>query len=931
MKNYIILTLICLLAAIDSEAQQVTPSEARLAASEFFGNSQVFDTPAHIRAAKGAGTTAETDSRPYYVFTTDSDAGGFVIVSGDKRLNKIIGYSRTSGIDLDNLPPQLSALLGGLQEKIDGMPASTPAHKSWSKAAQTNPESTVLETAAWGQSAPYNGMCPEVNGQRCVTGCVATAMAIIMKYHDWPPKGRGKHSTPCDIGFIGSNEIDFDFETDFAFDNMLNNYEADSPQDNCDAVAKLMLAAGAATHMNYGVGESGASPSFVASPMIYNFRYSPEVTYISCIDAYTDPSTLKYSYTREELNDIIRQQINDGMPVLGGTYNHLMVIDGFDDDGLFHINWGWDGGSNGFYDINNLTINGNVLSAIINIKPDKSDINISEAHLCDSDIDKICSIRELDWFYPWLNISTSKVSKGEKFDAVSGYIFFPDNFCGEYGLAIVDEDYNIVEVLKTNYIDSHGFPGQYSTHIEYTNLTPTAVIEPTYKVQIVTRTEGALDWAIVPSTRQAVSWAPCSGYEPKTIKLNYSTIGDVAIKEYAIGNGNFIDNGMPPASLLKGMSLTLRFNVDYNAWLLDNYDYRLSLSINGKARSNVYSSNEKYYFNEDENNIVLALTPVSELQSTEINLSAGERLTERINHEDALKTRVLVVSGTVDAADINFINNAFPELEYLDMASATVENGLIPASFLRSSLNLKSVILPSNTKTVSNYAFTGSPLDYISIPATVEIIGHESFGRNEKLKEIWVESPLYHPNDLSSAAFWECDNIKESVLHVPASEVEACKKHYIWSKFGSIVASAGEVEKLVIYEPPVEMQVGETHGIRVRALPDYAENKDVEFETSDNSVATVDDQGIITANNFGTATITARSVQNPEIKATCEVSVPKVSGIDTPEVAAPNKADVYNISGIRVKKDCNGAYGDGLAPGVYILRKGDTTEKFIVR
>ncbi|MDE5840785.1 MAG: C10 family peptidase, partial [Muribaculaceae bacterium] len=190
------------------------------------------------------------------------------------------------------------------------------------------------------QEYPYNIMCPKVDGHETVTGCVATAMAQVMKYHNYPERGKGTHSY---FWRPGEEELTFNYDSiPFQWDKMDNIYDKESSEASRRAVAELMLACGVSVDMHYEPGESGAATVAMGESLIDIFDYSKSLWM---------PNRAYYGY--EEWEDMIYADLAEGLPVLysgaGTAGGHQFVCDGYSSDGYFHFNWGWGGLSNGYF------------------------------------------------------------------------------------------------------------------------------------------------------------------------------------------------------------------------------------------------------------------------------------------------------------------------------------------------------------------------------------------------------------------------------------------------------------------------------------------------------------------------------------------------------------------------------------------------------
>lgn len=281
----------------------------------------------------------------FYIFNRE-DRPGYAIISGDDALAPIVGYSHSDNFDTDNMP---TALKHWLEEY------SLYVKDIWEKGntavntergiiyPTTDPIEPMIKTK-WGQGNPYYGKCPTIQqpGTGTVTqtlaGCTATALAQIMYYHKYPASGENELSY-YDQSSDTSFDVDFSKST-YDWDNMLYSYTDEYNQTQADAVAKLMLDAGVACHSSYKGGST--SGQFSRTSLEKYFKY--------------ECNTLLRRYiSSAKWMEIIQNELKAGRPVLYGGYNgvnHVFILDGIDDSNNIHINWGWNGSNDGYYDIN---------------------------------------------------------------------------------------------------------------------------------------------------------------------------------------------------------------------------------------------------------------------------------------------------------------------------------------------------------------------------------------------------------------------------------------------------------------------------------------------------------------------------------------------------------------------------------------------------
>lgn len=234
--------------------------------------------------------------------------------------------------------------------------------------------SPLLGDIMYDQGAPYNDLCPMINGRRAVTGCVATAMAQIMRFYSFPQTGSGNVIYTGNNGATSIDLADYYFNWELIRNNYIKSYTSAE----AEAVAKLMLACGASLNMNYSSEGSGSHLDKAMKAFKTNFGYSTDIEYYDSSNDYDPEGLIMYDWVLT-----IREQHKKGFPVMysgspaSGVAGHAFVIDGYKViDGVYyyHVNWGWSGSHNGYYLIMNLNPTGENYAGhgcdmIINIYP----------------------------------------------------------------------------------------------------------------------------------------------------------------------------------------------------------------------------------------------------------------------------------------------------------------------------------------------------------------------------------------------------------------------------------------------------------------------------------------------------------------------------------------------------------------------------------
>ena len=338
-----IITVMCLLAITTAWAEQVSESKARNIAARFMASHAVPST--NLRLAQKAprlNAPAASGDAAYYVF--NASRGGYVIVAGDDRAPAILGYSEHGTFDAQDVPEAMQALIDNYAEQIDalGHGAKAALHLN---AAPIAP----MVTAQWSQNAPYNALLPFINGKHAHVGCVATAMAQVM--HFW--KSPARPTRP--ISAYTSQSLSIYMPqlpiVDFDWDSMRDTYETtDTLSTEAIAAAQLSLYCAQSVTMNFKASSSSAYSSDIPFALSYYFGYNPSAKYVR-----------RMNYTSLSWEEMLYNELAAGRPVLysGSKANsgHAFVCDGYDGNGMYHINWGWNGNSNGYFLLNVLNPN----------------------------------------------------------------------------------------------------------------------------------------------------------------------------------------------------------------------------------------------------------------------------------------------------------------------------------------------------------------------------------------------------------------------------------------------------------------------------------------------------------------------------------------------------------------------------------------------
>ena len=451
--------------------------------------------------SEGLLTRSAGTDPAYYVF--DNTAGpGFVIVAGDDIAMPVLAYSFTHEFSAEEMPANLRDWLTQIRGEInetrrqDVEPSAFIAN-AWTSVRAGSPI-VELETALWNQAEPYNEMCPQINHTNSYTGCTATAVAIVMRYHQWPEQGTG--TLPAYVTETYHTRIEavqLGHTYDWADMRMEYPYNAYS-QTEADAVATLMRDCAIGIKSDFGPVNSfgtGANisdiPLFLTNHMGYDQAYH---------------IVIRNRYNTEEWHRMMRNELDNNRPIIyTGSSNkggHAFILDGYDSENYFSVNWGWGGMSNGYFLLSALDPNeqgaggsdsgyNKNQNALIGIQKDHGGSPVEELRL------ESYTSPETGETYNGLSIPDgSTVVQGKQFMLQVGNLVNNGSapFTGHTKIALADKEGNIVEDnLSELYISelpaTHGY-------CFYTPVTIHSPVLPGYRLRCYYKSESATEWEI---------------------------------------------------------------------------------------------------------------------------------------------------------------------------------------------------------------------------------------------------------------------------------------------------------------------------------------------------------------------------------------------------------------------------------------------------
>lgn len=386
----VFLGLMAVLVSMTLFAERVSVEDAALVANNFMNVVSANTNVKKAVPAKRMVRKAMAEENMYYLYE-NADGEGWVIIAADDAVTPVLAYSNTGHFRTDNMPSNIRKWVGKYNNFIkkiedDGVVASEETSAQWKelrKGLPDDPAGTIivgpLVTTQWDQDDPYYNLCPGSGSSKAYTGCVATAMAQVMNYWEWPKRGKGSHTyQPLDPNSetgakskrYGQQTANFGATT-YDWDNMLDTYTSSATSAQKTAVATLMYHCGVATEMMYGNDADGGSGTYTVnygdwddyscaqSSLAEFFRYDKSKLTGYMRDGYTYQGTKYYdSWTDAAWTAMVKAELDLQHPIMyGGAGNgggHSFICDGYDSQDYFHFNWGWSGSNDGWYKLSDL-------------------------------------------------------------------------------------------------------------------------------------------------------------------------------------------------------------------------------------------------------------------------------------------------------------------------------------------------------------------------------------------------------------------------------------------------------------------------------------------------------------------------------------------------------------------------------------------------
>ena len=716
-----LLVLLLALGYSSLQAKRITQWQAQQQAYSFWGKQM----PQKAKAKSRTATTASR-SDAYYVF--NNDAGGFVIIAGDDAVTPVLGYTSTGSFDAENLPDGLKDLLKSYERQIAALGDNYVANQTATRAGFTG--ENLLNTAKWNQGNPFNKYTPK----NYVTGCVATAGAIVMKHHGYPAKGTGSHTYTWN-----GQDLTANFEHDYDWASMPDKYTSGNDE-AFNGVARLMSDLGVAVEMQYAKGGSGATMEALVTALKKYFGYSKYARLLAIADL-----------GAEVWNDRLRAEIDADRPILYSAVNsneggHSFVIDGYKDES-FSVNWGWGGYCDGFYRIG-------VLNPEVDGTPQGDQYNSSQAAvfaLQPSDGKEVISnlgFIKVDGYLETMNMNVTDV----KADKTLNLYLLPlqsqgeNPFTGEVAIALKNAKGETREVFGAKTIKALK-PGYYYPDFSFGKACSVDAQDGDY-LAIVSKEDGTDEYVEIFGPDMAEVHLPATGFQPRTFEVK-TELGEGAQFVEASSAYNWVSrlyNGKP----LQGCPYY--FDVKIDAGIAKSF-----IELDGKSVPTASFSNGVTYYAISPGvkpvyNLVVKTYRTYEEKTVEVTLAAPGQLKAELDSKnlDYYVYTNIKVNGEIDKRDFDELNcHSFTGI---DLSNAKVvaygyfKADMIPNFAFENNAYLEHFKMPAGVKELGYNAFMYTKLKEIDLPETIEEFGRNTFNACFELKNVYMrhkEAPYW--------------------------------------------------------------------------------------------------------------------------------------------------------------------------------------------
>lgn len=742
MRNLFTASVFALLfIGLPANAQKRSLAEAAKVATEFFHAEEV--DAMQMKAEEGSRRlqkkVMDYTSDAYYMFRNKED-NRLVVISGDQRMQSILGYT-DNAIEDNMMPDGMAELLITYKRQYAAL---SPDCQTVCK-SNLNKGERLLKTPDWGQWAPFNLRTP----LSYPTGCAATAMSIVMRYHQWPVMGQGSKTH-----IWKDSVMTADFEhTRYDWDNMPMSYDSYTTA-QAEAVSLLMRHAGIAVEMYYAAESSGARQSLVPGALTQYFRYAATTRLVSAAD-----------YDAATWEKMMRSEIDADRPVIYtgestmGRGSHGFVLDGYRDN-LFHFNFGWNGSGNGYFAISAFSSTStafefaNQQQAVIGIKPLREDNCAPLTLECEG---------KYEGFYSELTTLTANTSVSIHLSSLTAL----RQWNGKLRWELCDAEGNVKEAFDSKTVSINGGNSQ---PIDFSFAPSTTAIKGSY-LRLMACENGKEEWTFVLNAKgQEVRM---EAYERKVPvveivkEMKHSTLHEL--------QGNVIFEGKPM------LGSTYYFNIE---WKSSTVKSIVQQRFCGEA-----------YWRKSDKSVMLTADTLyikakayerSQLvQECQVNVEKPGQLEATLLKAtpDADAVESLTITGSLDDNDLTYLST-LQTLKKLNLENATIQQGLFGAPFKDFS-RLETCELPRSLKQIGSETFKGCALlKTISLPVSLQATGNDILSGCQKMTDIYVRQSS--PDCVATNAFRGLPNPQAICIHVQQGLSDVFRSNAKWSMFSRI-------------------------------------------------------------------------------------------------------------------------------------------------
>lgn len=743
MRNLFTASVFALLfIGLPANAQKRSLAEAAKVATGFFHAEEV--DAMQMKEEEGSRRlqkkVTDNTSDAYYMFRNKED-NRLVVISGDQRMQSILGYT-DNAIEDNMMPDGLAELLTTYKRQYAAL---SPDCQTVCK-SNLNKGERLLKTPDWGQWAPFNLRTP----LSYPTGCAATAMSIVMRYHQWPVMGQGSKTH-----IWKDSVMTADFEhTRYDWDNMPMSYDSYTTA-QAEAVSLLMRHAGIAVEMYYAAESSGARQSLVPGALTQYFRYAATTRLVSAAD-----------YDAATWEKMMRSEIDADRPVIYtgestmGRGSHGFVLDGYRDN-LFHFNFGWNGSGNGYFAISAFSSTStafefaNQQQAVIGIKPLRED-NCAPLTLEGEG--------KYEGFYSDLTTLTANTSVSIHLSSLTAL----RQWNGKLRWELCDAEGNVKEAFDSKTVSINGGNSQ---PIDFSFAPSTTATKGSY-LRLMACENGKEEWTFVLNAKgQEVRM---DAYERRVPVVEIiSDMKNATLNDQNQGNVCF--EGKP----LLGSAYT--YNI---AWKSSTVKNIVQQRFCGEA-----------YWRKSDKSVMLTADTLyikakayerSQLvQECQANVEKPGQLEATLLKAtpDADAVESLTITGSLDDNDLAYLST-LQTLKKLNLENATIQQGLFGAPFKNFS-RLETCELPRSLKQIGSETFKGCALlKTISLPVSLQATGNDILSGCQKMTDIYVRPSS--PDCVATDAFRGLPNPQAVCIHVQQGLSDVFRSNAKWSMFSRI-------------------------------------------------------------------------------------------------------------------------------------------------